>query len=97
MALTREEIERVAHLARLQLSDQQLAQYSSELSAVLEAMEQLKQVPVEDGASAAGVPIKADATRADVAAPPAEAAALLANAPDTAGAFVRVREGTFSQ
>lgn len=47
MKLSKEEIQHIAHLARLELSAAELEKYGSQLSAVLEYIDQLKEVDVE--------------------------------------------------
>ena len=45
--LTRDDITRLAHLARLDLSDDEITEFASELSAILQYVEQLQSVDVE--------------------------------------------------
>ena len=44
MAISKEEVERIARLARLQLSPEEIVKYQAELSSILDYIEQLKQV-----------------------------------------------------
>ena len=44
MTISSEEVERIARLARLQLSPEEIAKYQAELSSILDYTEQLKQV-----------------------------------------------------
>lgn len=46
MKLSREDILKLAHLSRLQLSESEIEQYQKELSAILEYVEQLSSVDV---------------------------------------------------
>lgn len=48
MILSREEVAKIAHLARLALTDEELATYRRQLSAVLEYAERLNQVDIDD-------------------------------------------------
>ena len=41
MSLQRHDVEKIAHLARLALDEQQIPEYAGELSAILELVEQL--------------------------------------------------------
>ena len=45
--LTREDILKLARLARLDISEEEIAEYSQELSSILEYVEQLNQVDIE--------------------------------------------------
>jgi aspartyl-tRNA(Asn)/glutamyl-tRNA(Gln) amidotransferase subunit C len=48
MKLTKEEIQHIAELARLDLTDEELEKYGSQLSNVLSYIDQLKEVDVAD-------------------------------------------------
>ncbi|NIV31624.1 MAG: Asp-tRNA(Asn)/Glu-tRNA(Gln) amidotransferase subunit GatC, partial [Anaerolineae bacterium] len=47
MKLTREEVQHIAELARLALSDEELALYQEQLSAILEHFERLQELDTE--------------------------------------------------
>ncbi|MCK4315985.1 MAG: Asp-tRNA(Asn)/Glu-tRNA(Gln) amidotransferase subunit GatC, partial [Anaerolineae bacterium] len=47
MKLSREEVEHIAELARLALSDEELALYQEQLSAILEHFERLQELDTE--------------------------------------------------
>ena len=47
MALTKEEIQHIALLARLGLTDEEVEKYSDQLSSILDYIEQLKEVDTE--------------------------------------------------
>jgi aspartyl-tRNA(Asn)/glutamyl-tRNA(Gln) amidotransferase subunit C len=90
VAITREEVKRVAALARLRLAPDEEARLTADLDHILDAFERLKSVDtsgvdpmahVED----VGAPLRED----QVANPPADEA-LLANAPARDGRFFRV-------
>ena len=58
MSLTREEVKHIATLARLELSDEEIARYQSELTRILEYVSQLQEVDttgVEPTAQVAGL------------------------------------------
>jgi len=55
MALTIEEVEHVAHLARLRLSAEELEKMRTDLSAILDHIDMLKEVDVSDVAPTAQV------------------------------------------
>lgn len=44
MALTRREVDHIAHLARLALSEEEAAEYGAQLSRILELVDQLQRV-----------------------------------------------------
>ena len=44
MALTRREVDHIAHLARLAVNDEEAAEYVTKLSRILEFVDQLRQV-----------------------------------------------------
>jgi len=47
MALNRRDVEHIAHLARLQVSERELPDVTAKLSAILEFVDQLKQVDTQ--------------------------------------------------
>ncbi|WP_349256206.1 Asp-tRNA(Asn)/Glu-tRNA(Gln) amidotransferase subunit GatC [Banduia mediterranea] len=48
MSLTPEQIQQVAHLARLELRPEQLAPYAGQLSSILEMVDQLRQAETDE-------------------------------------------------
>lgn len=90
MSLTAQDVQWVAHLARLQLTDSELETLTRQLSAIVAYVAQLQQVDtsgVEPMAHA--LPIH-NVFRADEAAPSLSAADALANAPARRGDFYSV-------
>ncbi len=91
MSLTTEQVEQVAHLARLRLAPDEMERMRLQLSSILDHIQTLQEVDVT------GVPITSQVTdltnvmRDDVvnSALPTEAA--LANAPDRDGNYFRVK------
>ena len=47
MALTRKDVEAIAHLARLSLTEAELARYGAQLEAILGYVESLNKLPLE--------------------------------------------------
>ena len=90
MALERKDVEHVAKLARLELTEEELALYTRQLGDILKYVEQL------NGADTAGVEPLARAAsagnvfREDQVRPSLERAAALGQAPDADGWFFRV-------
>lgn len=48
MKLTHEQVTQIAHLARLQLSDDEIALYQEQLSAILDAADRLAELDLDD-------------------------------------------------
>jgi aspartyl-tRNA(Asn)/glutamyl-tRNA(Gln) amidotransferase subunit C len=90
MSLTADDVRWVAHLARLQLTDAELATMTRQLSAIVEYVDQLKQVNTDGVEPLAHALEVRNVFRADEPAtslPPNEA---LANAPQRRGDFYAV-------
>ena len=90
MALTREEARWVAHLARLDLTDEELATLTPQLSAILDYMQQLQQINT-DGVEPLAHPLPVhNVFRADEPIPSLTVDDALANAPRRLGDFYGV-------
>ena len=90
MALTAEEVRWVAHLARLELSDAELAHLTPQLRAILDYVNQLQQVHTEGVEPLAHpLPIQ-NVFREDEPRPSLPVDAALANAPQRRGDFYAV-------
>lgn len=97
MAISREEVLHVAKLARLALTEEEVARYTGQLGAILGYVEQLKKVDVEgveptvhpagDGNGGRG---QASPVREDEQRPGLTNQEALANAPQAAEGFFRV-------
>jgi aspartyl-tRNA(Asn)/glutamyl-tRNA(Gln) amidotransferase subunit C len=91
MSLTTEQVEQVAHLARLRLTPDELERMRAQLSSILDHIEMLQEVDIS------GVPITAQVTdltnvmRDDVVNSALPTDAALANAPDRQGNYFRVK------
>ena len=46
--ITREQVQHLAHLARLELTDEETAHYTDQLSAIVEAVERVSEVAADD-------------------------------------------------
>ena len=84
MALTREDVEKVAHLARLTLTPDELAAYQEQLSAVLDYVAQLDELDLDDVPPTAHAVAQHNVLREDLARPSLPLADVLANAPAVA-------------
>ncbi len=90
MSLTAEDVRWVAHLARLELSAEELATMTRQLSAILDYVDQLRQVDTE-GVEPLAHPLPVcNVFRADEPAPSLPVDEALANAPQRRGDFYSV-------
>ena len=91
MSLTTEQVEQVAHLARLRLAPDEMERMRLQLSSILDHIQSLQEVDVT------GVPITSQVTdltnvmRDDVVNSALPTDAALANAPDRDGNYFRVK------
>ena len=69
MKLTREEVEHLGRLARIALTDEEKERYATELSAILDYVEQLQEVDTTDVEPTSQVTGLEDVYREDVAVP----------------------------
>jgi len=81
MKLSREEVEHIAELARLALSDEERALYQEQLSAILEHFERLGELDTEAIPPTATVLSLRSVMRDDKPEPPFSRESILANAP----------------
>ncbi len=91
MALTNEQIEKVAKLARLSLSPDETEEFRQQLSTILGYIEKMQALDVE-GISPTAHAVEVDSTplREDVVAPSLSPEEALANAPARSGNFFLV-------
>lgn len=88
--LSREEVQHVARLARLHLSDEELERMREQLDAILAYIDKLKELDVEGVEPTSHAVPLVDVMRDDELAPCLPQETALANAPDRAGEFFRV-------
>lgn len=90
MKITREQVQHVAKLARLNLSDDEVAMFTGQMADILAYVEKLNELNT-DGIvpTSHAVPME-NAFRDDVVRPSIGADAALANAPDRIADFFRV-------
>ncbi|HEU5089568.1 MAG TPA: Asp-tRNA(Asn)/Glu-tRNA(Gln) amidotransferase subunit GatC [Roseiflexaceae bacterium] len=91
MALTFEEAEYVARLARLRLADDEVEKMRVQLSNILEYIAMLQELDVSDVAPTAQVTDSFNVMREDVVRPSLPRAEALANAPEQAEGMFRVK------
>ncbi len=85
MSLTLQDVEHIATLARLQLTDEQKQRYRGQLSTILEHVAKLQELDTRDVPPTTGGALTEMPLRADEPRPSLGTEALLKNAPDTEG------------
>ena len=90
MSLTADDVRKVAHLARLELSDAEVETMTRQLAAIVDYVDQLKQVPTDGVEPLAHALDVSNVFRADEPAPSLPVDEALANAPQRKGDFYRV-------
>ena len=91
MALTPEDVDHVAALARLGITADERARFAGQLSGILEHFRALQALDTEDISPTAQVLDVRNVMRADVARPSLTQAQALANAPRAEDGFFRVQ------
>jgi aspartyl-tRNA(Asn)/glutamyl-tRNA(Gln) amidotransferase subunit C len=90
MTLTRKEVLKVSLLARLELTDQELATMTSQLGQIVGYVEQLGELNTEDVEPMAHAVELTNVFREDTLRPSTDRAEILANAPHTDGEYFLV-------
>ena len=88
--LSGEEVDRVARLARLFLSEEERATYTGQLNEILGYVEKLKELDVTGIEPTAHVVPLQNVLRADKSRPSFDREDMLANAPERVGGFFKV-------
>lgn len=91
MSLTIEDVKKVALLARLKLSDEELAKMQEQLSSILDYMQVLQEVDVTDVPPTAQVTDVVNIVRPDEVRPSLSVEEALANAPDRENGYFKVK------
>lgn len=91
MHLTIDDVRHVADLARLHLTDEEMRLYAQQLSAILDYAERLQEVDTSDVPPTPYVLPLQNVMAEDVPQPSLPNEVALANAPDKANGFFRVR------
>ena len=91
MALTMDEVRKVALLARLRLNDEELARMQQQLSSILDYMQVLQEVDVTDVQPTAQVTDVVNVMRPDEVRPSLPVEEVLANAPAHEGGYFKVK------
>lgn len=91
MSLSKEQVEHVARLARVGLTEEDIERFSHQLSDVLDYFERLKEIDVENVPPTSHTLPLHNIMRADEPQPPFSVEDVLANAPDEEDGRIRVR------
>jgi aspartyl-tRNA(Asn)/glutamyl-tRNA(Gln) amidotransferase subunit C len=90
--LRREDVVKLAQLAKLSISDDEIDRYREEISALLEFVEQLQSIDVDGVEPTSQVSGNVNKMRPDTIKPPlASKDKLLANLPDRQDDYIRVK------
>lgn len=81
MALTIDDVKKVAHLARLQLTEEEIRQYQEQLSSVLDYVELLNELDLDDVPPTSYAVARRNVLREDEARPSLPLEDVLLNAP----------------
>ena len=90
MKLTIEQVQHIANLARLELTEEELARYRDQISSILAHFEQLQAIDTESIPPTASVSTGDSALRADQSRAGLELEELLRNAPERGGSQFQV-------
>lgn len=90
MTLTREEVTRIARLARVDVADAELDALAGELNDILAWVETLNAIPTDGVEAMVGVGVKQAPLRADKVTDGGRADDVISNAPDPAPPFFAV-------
>ncbi len=88
--IDREQVRKVAHLARLELTEAEEEQFTRELGSILEYVEQLQELNTENVPPTTRAIDVSNITRADQLEPYPDREALLSNAPEQDGDYFKV-------
>lgn len=90
MAISREEVEHVARLARLDLTDEEVERFREQLSVVLERAQRIQALDLDDVPATPHPLDLSNVLRADEIVPPVETDRITDGGPAREGAFYRV-------
>ena len=88
--IDKEQVRKVAHLARLELSDAEELEFTTQLNGILDYFQQLNEIDTTDVPPTLRAIDMSNVTRSDQLEPYADREALLEGAPERDGDFFRV-------
>jgi len=92
MSVSDDEVRKIAKLARLRLTDAEVALYGGQLSKILDSMTELSKADTSGVAPTTSVLGAVNVMRDDEPKPFADTEALLAHAPERDGPYFKVRK-----
>lgn len=92
MSVSDDEVRKIAKLARLRLTDAEVALYGGQLSKILDSMTELSKADTSGVAPTTSVLGAVNVMRDDAPSPFQDTEALLANAPERDGPYFKVRK-----
>jgi aspartyl-tRNA(Asn)/glutamyl-tRNA(Gln) amidotransferase subunit C len=92
MSVSESDVKKIAKLARLRLSSDEVTRYGEQLTKILDSMAELAKVDTASVPPTTSVLGAVNVTREDEPAPFEDREALLANAPDRDGPYYKVRK-----
>ncbi len=92
MSVSDADVKKIAKLARLRLSDAEVALYGGQLTKILDSMAELAKADTEGVPPTTSVLGAVNVMRDDVPSPFADTEALLANAPGRDGPYFKVKK-----
>ncbi|MGX7023706.1 Asp-tRNA(Asn)/Glu-tRNA(Gln) amidotransferase subunit GatC [Vagococcus hydrophili] len=90
MAITKEEVKRVAHLSKLKFDESELELFTTQLGSIIEMVEQLESVDTEGVPFTSNVFPEISVLREDVVVQGESREELLKNVPETKDGFIKV-------
>ncbi len=92
MSISDDDVKKIAKLARLRLSDAEIALYGGQLTKILDSMAELAKADTSGVAPTTSVLGAVNVMRDDEPKPFADTEALLANAPERDGPYFKVKK-----
>lgn len=89
--LTKDEVIKIAEMARIELSEEEVEKFQKDLSSILDYVEELKAVDTEGLEIVSSVTGLENVERADVAVEPTDQELIMANAPERKDRYYKVK------
>lgn len=90
MAISKEEVKRVANLSKLSFKEEELDMFTEQMSQIIEMMERLEEVNTEGVAFTSNVTKEINVMREDVVVQTNTREELMSNVPETQDGFIKV-------
>ena len=90
MAISKEEVKRVANLSKLSFKEEELDMFTEQMSQIIEMMERLEEVDTEGVAFTSNVTKEINVMREDVVVQNNTRDELMSNVPETQDGFIKV-------